>query len=380
VQADDLLDAALAAGADAAGFAPLAPPPDAQRLEAWLAAGRHAGMGWMERQAERLKDPRGLVEGPGILLVVAVAHGRAPVEIGGGGRVARYAAGRDYHQWLGKRLRKLAKRFERGQARSVVDAGPLLERSHARVAGLGFPSKAANLLSRPFGPWFFLGELAFVWRGPEPEFGRARLASGAATDLSLGSCGSCRACLDACPTGAILTPGEVDAGRCISYQTIENRAAAPVELRAAMGAWVFGCDVCSEVCPFGAKAVDQSARFGTHPEVTAGGLVVWLRAALAGAPPERLQGSPLGRAGWQGLGRNAAIALGNLPSEAGREALLAALEAPEALLREVAAWALAQGHSRDQGIPAALERALAREVDGPTQALMGQHRDRLGAS
>jgi epoxyqueuosine reductase len=375
----DLIDAAFELGLDAAGLAPLAPPADAPRLWAWLAAGRHAGMGWIERQAPRIADPRGLVAGPGLLLVVSVSHARPAVRLTDGARIARYAAGRDYHRWLGKRLKKLARRFERGSSRAIVDAGPLLERSHGAEAGLGFRSKAANLLSRPFGPWFFLGELAFVWRGEAPELGRARLAADSHMDLALGSCGSCRACIDACPTQAILAPGEVDAGRCISYHTIENRGPAPAELRASFGAWVFGCDVCSEVCPYGQRAADQSERFGTHKEVAEGSLQRFLAAGRGAAPPLDLTGSPLGRAGGLGLARNAAVALGNLPSEAGRAELLAALESAEPLLREAAAWALAQGYGRDLGVAAALERAQARESEAWVALALAGHRERAGA-
>lgn len=370
----DLIEAAFELGVDAAGLAPLAPPADGPRFRAWLAAGRHAEMGWLERQAERIADPRGLVQGPGLLLVVAVSHARPAVRLPDGARIARYAAGRDYHRWLGKRLQKLARRFERGRSRAIVDAGPLLERSHGAEAGLGFRSKAANLLSRPFGPWFFLGELAFVWRGEPEQLGRARLAADERLDLSLGSCGTCRACIDACPTQAILAPGEVDAGRCISYHTIENRGPAPLELRAAFGAWVFGCDVCSEVCPFGQRAADQSERFGTHKEVAEGGLLRFLEAGRGAAAPLDLSGSPLARAGGLGLARNAAIALGNLPSDPGRDGLLAALESGQALLREAAGWALAAGFAGDRGVPEALDRARAREPEAWVATALERHR------
>ncbi|MHC4376799.1 MAG: epoxyqueuosine reductase, partial [Planctomycetota bacterium] len=158
-----LIDAAREAGFDLAAVVPLAPPPAAERFRAWLEAGHHAGMAWLERQAQRIADPRDLVPGARTLLVVGLGHSRPPVALQDGARVARYAAGRDYHNLLTKRLRKLARALRaRGETeafRAIVDAGPLLERSHAAAAGLGFESKAANLLHHRWGPWFFLGEL-----------------------------------------------------------------------------------------------------------------------------------------------------------------------------------------------------------------------------
>ena len=165
--AETALEVARRVGFDLAGLAPLRPPRDAGRFEQWLSAGHHADMDWLERNRDRITDPRALLGGrSGTMLVVGLAHARAAVELPGGGRVARYAAGRDYHNVLGRLLRKLRRGLieagllaESDRTRSVVDAGPVLERSHAAEAGLGFPSKAANLLHPRFGPWFFLGEI-----------------------------------------------------------------------------------------------------------------------------------------------------------------------------------------------------------------------------
>lgn len=356
---------ALDLGFDLCGFAPLAPPPDAARFDAWLAAGRQAGMGWLEKDRDRIVDPaRVLPEGKSIV-VLGLAHARAAFELEGGGRVARFAAGRDYHNVVLHKLRKLARRLAReglgGRNRRIVDAGPMLERSHAARAGLGFESKAANLLHPRFGPWFFLAEIVLEHE-LEPTSAKP-----------FGSCGTCTACLDACPTGAILEPGAVDAGRCISYQTIENRGVIPEELRRGMGAWAFGCDVCSEVCPWGSKAPDLAARFGTHDALASQGLVQWLEAG-----PEftvRFQGSAVHRPGREGIARNAAIALGNVPSEAGRRALLRALTFdPSVLVRESAAWGLAHGHGPDAEVRTALERAARAEPDARAQAILERHR------
>jgi epoxyqueuosine reductase len=240
------LELALESGFDLAGVAPLGPPPDLERLDAWLAAGRNAGLTWMARDRDRIADPRGLLPRGRAMLVLGLGHSRPAPALPDGTRVARYALGRDYHNVVGRMLRKLRSRlveaglFARDQPfRKIVDAGPLMERSHAAQAGLGFASKAANLLHPRFGPWFFLGEL-LVERELDPT-----------PTPPAGSCGTCRLCLDACPTDAIVAPGVVDARRCISHLTIEHEGPVPDSLRALLGGWAFGCVVCSEVCPWG---------------------------------------------------------------------------------------------------------------------------------
>jgi epoxyqueuosine reductase len=357
--ASTALEIAREVGFDLAGLAPLRPPRDAERFEHWLAAGHHADMGWMERQRERILDPRALLDGrDGSFLVVGLAHARAEVELAEGGRVARYAAGRDYHNVMGRLLRKLRRGLiEAGllddaqRTRSVVDAGPVLERSHAAEAGLGFPSKAANLLHPRFGPWFFLGEILLPLElDPTPT-------------PPAGSCGTCTACLDACPTGAILEPGLVDARTCVSYQTIENRGSVPRALRAGHEEWVFGCDVCSEVCPWGSDAGEPGTRLGTHAAVESGGLVQWLGLRDEAEWRARFEGSPLSRPRRAGLARNAAIVLGNrTPSDEGRTALLEALSFdPAEVVREAAAWSLARGFGSEPAVRAAIDAAAKRE-------------------
>jgi epoxyqueuosine reductase len=182
-----------------------------------------------------------------------------------------------------------------------------------------------------------------------------------------GSCGTCRLCLDACPTQAIVEPGVVDARRCLSYHTIESRGPVPRELRPALGPWAFGCDVCSEVCPWGQDAPDLAARFGRH-DALEGGPRAWIAWRDDAEFEQRTVGSPLRRPGRAGLARNAALVLGNLPSETGRAALLEALSFdPSSLVREAAHWALARGHAADAGVRADLERA-ARDEPEPTAA------------
>ncbi|MCY2961263.1 MAG: tRNA epoxyqueuosine(34) reductase QueG [Planctomycetota bacterium] len=350
-------------GFDLCGIAPVAPPPAAARFEAWLDAGRHAGMDWLERDRERLVDPRRVMPEGGSIVVLGLAHARAAVELEGGGRVARYAAGRDYHNVGNHKLRRFARRLAAaglgGRNRRIVDAGPLLERSHAARAGLGFESKAANLLHPRFGPWFFLMEV-MIPHELEPT-----------TEPPAGSCGTCRACLDACPTQAIVEPGVVDAGRCISYWTIEHQGPIAPEVRERMGPWAFGCDVCSEVCPWGARAPDLAERFGTHAAVASSSLVAWLEAGDAFT--DQFAASPLDRPGRAGVARNAAIALASAPSDLGRRALLRALSFdPSAVVREAAGWSLARTHAADDGVRPALESAAARESDPQAKELLAR--------
>ncbi len=355
------LEIAAELGFDLAGLAPLAPAPDAGRYRSWVEQGHHGGLGYLERAQTPIADPGAHFAPARTLLMVGMGHSRAAVDLPGGTRVARYAAGRDYHNVMGKRLRKLSVALRDaglGGGRGRVDAVPLLERSHAEVAGLGFASKAANLLHPRFGPWFFLGEVLLEW---EPEIPERRPFAA--------SCGSCTACIDACPTAAILEPGLVDSPRCISYQTIEHKGQIPHELRPAVGPWAFGCDVCSEVCPWGRKAPELGQRFGLHasldPDRSPGGSLDWLDPGQdETAFAAHFQGSPLRRPGRAGLARNAAIVAGNRPTEAGERALLLALEQdPDPLVREAAAWGLVHGHSTDQGVLAAVNRAAKRETD-----------------
>jgi epoxyqueuosine reductase len=363
---EQVFELAREAGFDLAGIAPLQPPRDVDRFDAWLAAGRHAGLDYLARNAERIRDPRRTLPKGKSILVVGLAHSRAAVELEGGGRIARYAAGRDYHNVLTKRLRKLRRRLvETGliakehHSRIVADAGPLLERSHAAEAGIGFPSKAANLLHPRFGPWFFLGELLLdldLEPTPTPP---------------AGSCGTCTACIDACPTQAIVGPGEVDANRCISYHTIESRGPAPHELREQIAAWAYGCDICSEVCPWGREAPDTSERFGTHAEVEHGSLIHWLSRRDDDAWSVAFERSSLRRPGRAGLVRNAAIALASARSTAGELALLNALSFdPSSVVRDAAAWSLLAGYSDGAGVRAAVERAASSESDPLARAAM----------
>jgi epoxyqueuosine reductase len=303
-------------------------------------------MGYLERGQPSFADLRDWKPWVRGALLFALPYARAAGGFRGGGRVARYALGRDYHHVLGRRLQKLGRALRaRGicsRYRAVVDAAPVLEREWAIRGAVGFRGKNTLLLHPRHGPWVLLGELLLdadmpAW-APPPD----RTAD----------CGSCTRCLDACPTRAFDAAYLLDPRRCISYLTIEARGPIPPALRPALGDWVFGCDVCLEVCPFGAHAGDFASSWSLHPALTQ------LRLEdLPTLTPEVFNrlftGSPLRRAGSEGMARNAVVVLGNLGR--GGEALAAALAGhPSPLVRGHAAWAL----GRQRGSRSALETAV----------------------
>jgi epoxyqueuosine reductase len=335
---DRLKGQAHAQGFELAGIAPATPADGFERLRAWLARGFAGDMAYMSRHADARRDPAAVLPEVHSVVMVAMNYKPGHSEAEGSnllcGRVARYARGADYHDVLRERLRRLLAWLQAERpgcrGRGVVDTAPLLERDFARRAGLGWFGKNTMLLNKRLGSYFFLGALL--------------------TDLALrpdapheaAHCGTCTACLDACPTGAFAGPGWLDSRRCISYLTIELRTSIPQELRPGLGDWVFGCDVCQEVCPWNRKAPA-----GAEPEL--GGRAdlerVDLVELLSLSEEEfrhRFRGTALMRARRRGLLRNAALALGNAGDPAALPALRRALDDPEPLVREAAAWAIAQ--------------------------------------
>jgi len=280
---------------------------EARRLEAWLGEGRHAGMAWMERHFDLRVDPRRLV--PGARSVICVAHSywqaepaRAALDpreapAGARGRVARYAWGDDYHEVLKEKLAELFAWLDRrvggAGGRAFVDSAPVLEKAWAQRAGLGWVGKNANLLNPRAGSFLFLGELIVdVALPPDDPFAGDH-------------CGSCTRCIDACPTDAIYRPGAVDANRCISYWTIEHRGPdLPEDLATDFGEWVFGCDVCQDVCPWTKFSRDTpDARFLARDGVPSPSLDEWAELDLESFR-ERFRRSPIKRAKLEGLLRN----------------------------------------------------------------------------
>jgi epoxyqueuosine reductase len=319
----------------------------------WLAAGRHGEMGYMLRQGTRRSRPPALL--PGTIRVISArmdyypagaADTRAVLDDDGLGFVARYALGRDYHKLIRKRLEHLARQITQAIGthcyRVFSDSAPVLEKALAEKAGLGWIGKHTNLLHRKAGSWFFLGEIY--------------------TDLPLpldqpadNHCGRCRACIDICPTGAIVAPYELDARLCISYLTIELRGSIPVELRRSIGNRIFGCDDCQLVCPWNRFARPTQERdFAPRQQLDASRLLdlfIWTEAEFR----ERTRGSAIRRIGYAGWLRNIAVALGNATtSDAVLTALQARLHDPSPLVREHVAWALAQ-HKDGLNRPASSE-------------------------
>src|SRR5215208_1437162 len=327
----------------------------ARRLKEWQEAGMAADMGYMRRPVGLLSDPRRLQKSARSVVSLGVSYypGEHPENLEGEGRVARYAWGRDYHLVIKERLRELRAELEealgcRIKARAFTDAVPLLERSAAQHAGLGFFGRNSCLINAQIGSYFFIADL-IVDLELEPD------------EEGTGTCGRCARCMTACPTGAIKAPGVVDARLCISYQTIENRGEIPRELRKAVGDWVFGCDICQEVCPYNKR----KAALSRWPEFSAdsgAGPYLEIVEALDVRTEEefetRFGETPLTRPGRAGLLRNCCVVAGNLKLEEAIPALIRCLrEDKSSLVRGHAAWALGE----IGGAEAALKEALEEE-------------------
>jgi epoxyqueuosine reductase len=353
--ADLLKSWALEAGFDRAGVADLAPLENGEALVRWLERGDQAGMAYLGRRVEERIDPSRIFPGARSVLVVALQYHPLEGEDPAGDlwrRVARYARGKDYHDVMGERLEALEARiadaFPGLVSRRYVDTGPVLERELAARAGMGAVGKNTMLLHPEAGSWFLLGELF--------------LSLDLAPDVPLSDlCGSCTLCLEACPTGALREPYRLDSNLCISYWTIEHRGALPEAAREMVGGWVFGCDVCQEVCPW-----NREPRGAVHPEMELpreraeldlAGLLLLSREDYV----ERFRGSPMKRAKLEGLQRNAAVAMGNRLHRQYVPALARALAEGETVVRSHAAWAL--GRIGGEGAREALEGALAGEAD-----------------
>jgi epoxyqueuosine reductase len=250
------------------------------------------------------------------------------------GYISRYALGRDYHKVLRRRLQRLADRIEAAAGpfgyRVFVDSAPVLEKALARNAALGWIGKHTNLLDRHTGSWFFLGEIYTDLPLPMER---------PATD----HCGSCRKCLDVCPTQAIVAPYQLDARRCISYLTIELRGSIPEEFRGAVGNRIYGCDDCQLVCPWNRFARTTGEQDFVPRERLDGSALTELFAWSESEFLERTRGSAIRRIGYESWLRNIAVALGNAPSKADvRAALAARMNDDSAVVREHVAWALAR--------------------------------------
>ncbi len=334
---------ALGLGFVRAGVAAAEPlEPEGERLRAYVAAGRHGEMAYMADTAEVRADPAhaGMVPGARSVLALVTPYARPPETVGPGpGKLARYARGRDYHTVLNRRLRKLEKLLrQRGhEARASCDTRPVFERAWAQRAGVGFVGKNCCLIVPGIGSHVFLSTIITTAELVPDEPMKER-------------CGSCTLCLEACPTGAFLGPRELDARRCISYLTIERRGPIPEPLRAPIGEWIFGCDACQDVCPYNRTSPPDASvtePFAADPRWAEASAEAFL-AMDDEAFWKLAEGTPVKRAGVNGMARNAAVVLGNRGEKRHLPVLeRAASEHPDPVVREAAAWAAARIGERD---------------------------------
>jgi len=288
------------------GVAPAVPPPHLEAYRQWLAEGKHGGMAYLADSLELRAHPERLLPGARSVVAIAADYNRPNPHRPGEARIARYALGRDYHKVLRGKLKAMARwldaRAPGHTHRPCVDSAPILERDFAQLAGLGWFGKNTMLIDSRRGSWFFIG-LLLTTLELEPSV------------PALGGCGTCRACVDACPTGALSDEDgrwQVDARSCVSYLTIEHRGPIPHDLAQGVGEWTFGCDVCQEVCPFNAPRNSQPLR-GTHatepdflldaPRLPLEAVASWTEADWDGAT----RGRALRRAKADQWLRNAAI-------------------------------------------------------------------------
>ncbi len=351
---------ARALGFQLVGITRPKPLPGFARYQRWLAAGYHATMAYLakERALAGRQDPHHLLPTCRSILCLASNHAPAPCDAKGPdvARVAAYALGEDYHDVLLQRLRALMRWLERELGypishRIYCDTGPLLERELARGAGLGWIGKNGMLINPQWGSYLFLAEILLDLELPPDQ------------PFRWDRCGNCQRCLQACPTQCILPDRTLDARRCISYLTIEHRGAIDPALRPPMDNWVFGCDICQQVCPWNARFARPTGdpAFQPRPALAAPRLS-WFLQLDRTTYQAALRGSPLKRARLEGLLRNAIIAAANGRQRAHVPALRAILLKGESpALRALAAWAL--GCVGSPRAVAALRRAIAREGD-----------------
>jgi len=347
--AAELRERSLAHGFGLFGIAPATDAEGFDRFGDWLDAGYAGEMAYLHERREQRRNPAGILEPVRSVVMLGFEYGsgsgdrgsgfaespipdpRSPIPV----RVARYALGPDYHRLLWDKLNDLAAWLEAevpgSRAKGAADTAPLLERDFARRAGLGWFGKNTMLIDKHRGSFFFLAALLTSVELPASE------------PHTPSHCGTCTACLDACPTGAFPEPGVLDARKCISYLTIELRGSIPLELRESMGGWLFGCDVCQDVCPWNRKG--EPGAFPTNPELLALDPVELL--SLDDAEfRRRFRGTSLMRTKRTGLLRNAAIVLGNTGDASAVPALEKASGDGDEMIREAAEWALTRLRQR----------------------------------
>lgn len=325
-------------GFELVGVTPAVSSDGVSNLIDWIDAGYAAEMDYISDRIDAYRHPSGVLDGCRSLIVMALPYSASRTHPGVGGKVARYAwSGIDYHDTIHRSLRKIRKQFQEiypgSNVRGIVDTAPLMEREVAEAAGLGWRGKNTLLLNKSRGSYFFLSciltDVPLQRFEPESGFAPAQVD---------GHCGTCTACLDACPTDAFVQPAVLDARRCISYLTIEHRGAIPVELREGIGDWIFGCDVCQEVCPW-------NQRRGRAEEIS--DPPAWSRiepASLFELDEDefrrQFRKTPMWRTRRRGMLRNAAIVIGNTAPANGLAAIEIGIGDHDPIIRGACIWAL----------------------------------------
>lgn len=336
--ADEVRERALACGFAVCGIASAGEDPlRAERLEQWLGEGHHGSMEWMAARLDHRRSPQGLWPEAKSVIALGMSYAPAhdPLALEGSGthaRISVYAQGKDYHDVVKKRLKALARWLVEAvpgaEVKVFVDTAPVMEKPLGEAAGIGWQGKHTNLVSPSHGSWLFLGAIYTTLDLAPSEPHRDQ-------------CGSCRACLDACPTGAFPVPYQLDARRCISYLTIEHKGPIPEELREGLGNRIYGCDDCLAVCPWNkfAHAAQAMRDFLPRAELVAPRLGELLALDDAGFRA-LFSGSPIKRIGRDRFVRNCLYAAGN----SGNAALIPQVQAltadPDPVVAEAAAWAL----------------------------------------
>ncbi|MGE0650671.1 MAG: tRNA epoxyqueuosine(34) reductase QueG [Alphaproteobacteria bacterium] len=370
---------AEALGFDAVGFAAAGAVPDGRdALAQYLGAGHHGSMDWMARRVDERASPPGLW--PEVRSVIALAVSYTPpgdplalLARPDRGSIAAYARGRDYHDVIKPRLKRLARWIAESAGAGVkvfVDTAPVMEKPAAEAAGLGWQGKHTNLVSRRHGSWLLLGEIFTTLDLPPDE-------------AEADHCGTCHACLDACPTSAFPEPGQLDARRCISYLTIEHKGPIAEEFRTAMGNRIYGCDDCLAVCPWN-KYAERTREFAFLPRIELTAPKLGDLAGLDDAGFRRVfSGSPIKRIGRDRFIRNVLIAIGNAGDEALAPRAAALLGDASPLVRGMAVWALSRllgpdafaalaklhvGNESDESVCAEWRGGVARYAARPKRA------------
>ncbi len=362
---DEIKAAAKDLGFSLVGVTDPDPPAHFDVFEAWLKAGRHGEMSYLasERSRVRRADPLKILPECRSILVLGMPHAvPAPAQVEKNGKsslpgqIAAYAWGEDYHDVIPERLKELVAFIENCLGRSIpnrwyTDTGPIMEHDLAQRAGLGWIGKNTCLINPSQGSYLLLAEILLgIYLEPDPPF----IAD---------HCGTCQRCLEACPTSCILPDRTIDARRCISYLTIELKGAIPGKLRSQIGNWVFGCDICQQVCPWNIRFANpgRNVVFEARPDVGRPDLIT----ELSLSPQEfnaKFKASPVKRAKRRGYLRNVAVALGNTKQISALRPLKEALiNDPEQLVRQHAAWAL--GQIEHEGAIKALNESLSTEND-----------------